>query len=274
MLAFKLLFKTLFQLLGSPAYRQWLWLAFRYGNRPRYQKTAVRLGKYQIEVPDCLSFIWQYKEIFAEEAYRFASDAQSPVILDCGANIGLSCLYFAQLYPKARIIAFEADPTIASVLKKNLRTFGLDSLQVVNKAVWSHEDEIDFASEGADGGSSFTSGPKTTIAATRLLNWLEQESQVDLLKMDIEGAEVTVLKDCQDSLHRVRHLFVEYHSFLDRPQELEALLDILSRAGFRYFLRAEQDRKSPLLNHYYKHSQVMDLQVNIFAYNLLHTSQP
>jgi uncharacterized protein YfeS len=39
-------------------------------------------------VPDALSFIWQFKEIFVEEYYRFEAKSESPVIYDCGANVG------------------------------------------------------------------------------------------------------------------------------------------------------------------------------------------
>ncbi len=90
----KLLFKEIYHLTRDARHREFLRLAFRYGGSPRYRARAVRFLRYRIRVPDCLSFLWQFKEIFAEESYYFRADTPTPVIYDCGANVGLSCLYF------------------------------------------------------------------------------------------------------------------------------------------------------------------------------------
>jgi hypothetical protein len=58
------------------------------------------------------------------------------------------------------------------------------------------------------------------------------DSPVDFLKIDIEGAEYAVLKDCRDRLQNVRNLFVEYHAAPDEPQRLNEMLSWFSEAGF------------------------------------------
>ena len=65
----------------------------------------------------------------------------------------------------------------------------------------------------------------------RLRNLLERK--VQLLKLDIEGAELEVLRDCGARLQNVERLFVEHHSFLGRPQQLGEFFGILEAAGFR-----------------------------------------
>ena len=88
------------------------------GGYKRFERVDnVRFFKYLFDVPDIPSFIWQFKEIFVDEIYKFDSKDEEPVIYDCGANIGMSCLYFKILYPKARITAFEGDPIITDVLE-------------------------------------------------------------------------------------------------------------------------------------------------------------
>jgi hypothetical protein len=68
-----------------------------------------------------------------------------------------------------------------------------------------------------------------------LKNFLEGKS-VDLLKIDIEGAEFPVLNDCREELRQVKRIFIEYHSLSGELQNLDNLLAILKDAGFRYYL--------------------------------------
>ena len=79
-------------------------------------------------------------------------------------------------------------------------------------------------------------GSKTiTVNAARLKDYLTQ--RVDFLKIDIEGAEYQVMKDIQDRLHLVDHLFLEYHGTFEQNAELNELFDMVTRAGFTYYIR-------------------------------------
>jgi len=262
----KILFKELYHLVRDARHREFLRLAFRYGDAPRYQARAVQCFGYHLRVPDCLSFLWQFKEIFAQESYFFEAGTATPVIYDCGANVGLGCLYFKRLYPAARITAFEADPSVAALLAENLRQNGFADIAIVAKAVWKENTTLAFSSEGADGGSVVAGKPSLQIPAVRLKEYLDGAGRIDLLKMDIEGAEVAVLEDCRGSLGRVQHLFVEYHAYTGQPQRLDALLAVLGESGFRYFVRSEADRARPFVNRVNAGTPYMDLQLNIFAY--------
>lgn len=265
-LFFKILFKEIYHLWRTRYSREFLWLALQYGDVARYQPRTVTFLGYQMEVPDCQSFLWQFKEIYADENYRFHPDTDEPLIYDCGANIGLDILYFKQLYPNAHIKAFEADPGVAAYLTRNVQRNLLKQVEVVNQAVWYENTTIAFAAEGADGGSVVTGEKTMQIPATRLRDWLEKEPRIDLLKMDIEGAETVVIRDCKDSLRHIKHIFIEYHAYLQQPQALGEILQILSDNGFRYFIRSEADRKKPFVNRTNRKTPGMDLQLNIFAY--------
>jgi FkbM family methyltransferase len=213
-LLLKLIFKGLYNYLTNKNYRTFIWIVVKYGDRKRYYKRNISFLQYNFIVPDSLSFIWQFKEIFVDESYRFNPQSNSPVIFDCGANIGTSCLYFKLLSPGSKITAFEADPEIAGILKSNLVKNNLSDIIVIDKAVWINDKGIEISVEGADGASIFSEGiSKIKIDSVRLKYFLEKEDLVDMLKMDIEGAEVEVLKDCSGTLNRVGNLFIEYHSF-------------------------------------------------------------
>ena len=266
MFAFKYLFKAPYTLLKSANGRQLLKLMMQFGNVRRYNQRIITFLNYSLLVPDCMSFLFQFQEIFVEEFYKFYTTEKVPLIIDCGANIGMSCVYFKSMYPQSKVFAFEADSKIAAILAKNIQKNNLENVEIIKKAVWIDDQGIEFASEGSDGASIFGVGAKVKIDSIRLSEFLSNMPVIDMLKMDIEGAETAVIKDCASSLSRVKNIFIEYHSFPGQEQELNEILAILSKSNFRYYINSAQDRKSPLINHSYKDNTFMDVQLNIFAY--------
>lgn len=119
---------------------------------PRFMPTTTLLLGKKIDIVDSASFLFMYSEIFEKQIYRFNANTKSPLIIDCGANIGLSVIYFKKLFPESRVIAFEPDETIFGVLKKNVTTFGFTDVQLIQKALWNSETMLKFHQEGADGG--------------------------------------------------------------------------------------------------------------------------
>ena len=73
------------------------------------------------------------------------------------------------------------------------------------------------------------------MAGTRLKDYLDEP--IDFLKLDIEGAETSVLLDCGDKLSNVDHLFVEYHGSPGERQDLGVILEVIQAAGFRYHIK-------------------------------------
>src|SRR5205085_2620863 len=135
----------------------------------------------------------QWDDLFVKQALRFEFSGSVPRIIDCGANIGLSSLYFKRLYPAARITAYEADPEIHGILSENLRRNGAADVESVNAAVWTQNGMINFLCEGADSGTlselaGALNGTDRSVPSIRLRDVLAGET-VDLLKIDIEGAE-------------------------------------------------------------------------------------
>jgi FkbM family methyltransferase len=244
-------------------------LLWHYGDHPRHQPKEVTFGKYHLRVPDTMSFLFQHQEIFADEFYYFQTSRERPLILDCGANIGMSVLYFKELYPQARIIAFEAEAGIAALLRQNLQNNDIQNVLVVDKAVWVDEQGVLFGSEAADSSSIYSeSDSKKRVPSVRLRDYLTAEERIDFLKIDIEGAEIEVLEDCRDALGHVQNLFVEFHSYIDHPQSLASVIKIFEENGFRYYVDTNQHRKRPFTNHRYRGNDVMDLQLNIFGYRI------
>jgi FkbM family methyltransferase len=223
------------------------------------------LGK-ELRFTHAPSLIHLVEEIFCEEIYMFEPSQAEPLIIDCGANIGVSVIFFKEKYPNAKVIAFEPDKEIFSILKENIESFGYSNVSLIDKAVWNKTEELTFYTEGALAGSITTDFTRSNnhikISAVDFLQYIDQP--IDLLKIDIEGAEYIVLKHISNKLSFVKHLFVEYHSERSKPQELDDLLTIIKQAGFRYHIKeAAALVKKPLIQ---ISDGVYDLQLNIFCY--------
>jgi len=203
---------------------------------PRHRAGRIRLLAYDLAYPDLLMLCPQWHDIFVRETLRFRARTGAPRILDCGANVGLATLFWKRCYPGARITAFEADPAIAAMLRDNLARNGAGDVEVVAKAVWVAGGTVRFVAEGADSGaiaglSPGIDGPSVAVPAERLRDRLVREP-VDLLKLDVEGAELDLLADCAGVLDRVSAIHVEVHDFTPARRLLPAVLELLDRAGF------------------------------------------
>ena len=219
---------------------------------PRYTSGSFLFQGNEIQFPDAASFTAMYEEIFFKNVYTFSSEKTSPFIIDCGANIGVSVLYFKTLYPQSEIIAFEPDKNIFNYLKKNINSFKHENVTLINSGVWIEEKELEFHFEGADAGRIVNQKLESNhyvdkIKVEKLSKYIGKE--VDFLKIDIEGAELEVLKEIEQKLHFVNNIFIEYHSFTSKTQELDVLLNLLSRNGFRYYIySAAYIRTKPFLD--------------------------
>jgi hypothetical protein len=173
---------------------------------PRRAGGQIAVPPYRFDYVDAMSTWPQWDDIFIHQSLAFDTDVPGPRILDCGANIGLASIYFKRRYPHAKVTAFEADPCLASICRSNL-------------AVNSGTEQVE-----------------VKVPSVRLRDWLDEP--VDLLKLDVEGAELPVLDDCRDRLSNVRAMFVELHESNPGRRQTGAMFDLLTAAGFVFDVRA------------------------------------
>ena len=230
---------------------------------PRFSQTQTVLLNKTITLPDGASYVFMQNEIFNENIYEFKTNNQEPYIIDAGANIGLSVIYFKKKFPNAKVVAFEPDPEIFNILKNNMQSFNLKDVDLINKGVWKEDATLPFFSEGADAGTlNVKSKNKENLQTIDLIALKPYISKkVDFLKIDIEGAETEVLKSVENSLHHVARIFIEYHSYVGEKQTLGEIINILERNNFRFYISAGLSSKSPFVNiNTYAN---MDMQLNI-----------
>lgn len=201
--------------------------------------STTLLGK-KVEFSDNFGFLCSVREIFIEKQSHFVSKKVNPFILDCGANIGLTIIYYKMVYPNAIIVAFEPDEEVYGILEKNIKEFNFKDVSLHKAAVWNENKKLIFYSQGSLAGSlelGLSEGKKEiSVKGVRLKDYIPNE-EVDFINMDIEGAESTVIPDISDKLQRVESLFIEYHSLLNKPQKLSEILKVVELAGFKYYIR-------------------------------------
>jgi FkbM family methyltransferase len=153
-------------------------------------------------------------EVFCKRVYPVQSEAR--VIVDVGANIGLSALYFLTEAPRSRLHLFEPNPALGDRLRSNLAGFA-DRVGIEDVALAAAGGRAEFGVEptgryGGIGvaGSSGTIEVECRAAGAVLGEIAREEGGIDLLKIDIEGGEVELLRSLDPELvRRIGRIHVE-----------------------------------------------------------------
>lgn len=206
---------------------------------------VVRAGGFVLRVTDGPNTYMQYKDELVRRSYAFTSGRDEPVVIDGGANIGMFTLATLRDHPRARITAFEPDPSVLALLRENLDRNGAGHVTVVNAALGSEDGEMGFTPDGQAGGMLVAAATPMRVRVERLSRYIDRE--VDFLKLNIEGAELDVLRELRDSgrLGQVRSMVIEYHGWPEGEQRLGPLLSLLDDCGFRYLLHDQDEQSNP-----------------------------
>jgi len=133
-------------------------------------------------------------------------------IVDAGAHIGMASILFARKFPFARIIAIEPEPSNFAALLRNTSPY--KNITLVQAALWNEDGEVTLGRSNAHVKGAFQvveNGEKRVRAMT--MDTLMRETgiqSIDLLKVDIEGAEKEVFTAC-DWIQKVRIVAIELH---------------------------------------------------------------
>lgn len=168
-------------------------------------------------------------------------------VVDLGANIGYSCLYWCQQYPQCRVTALEPHPVHLSIMKDNLQRNGFrDQVEIVPAAAGSKERR----SYLTDARTSSSVTDEKSAFHIRVLDIFEEpimKSKIDILKIDIEGGEYELLSDPRFAELNVRVLVIEWHNTSEHPDGRPWCLDRLESLGYRVEAGAEDPPSAGLL---------------------------
>lgn len=201
----------------------------------------TKLGKHTVCYTNKEEYHIVKNEIFNSDIYFFNIQEEGVKILDIGAHIGLSVIYFKDLFPKCSIQAYEPNPKVFEILKENIFLNGFNNVDVYRNAVWTDEGKKDlhfdntgsmwfstssFLPNSWKGSQKTSSVQVNCITLSSLLN-----EKYDIVKIDVEGVEEKILREAKEKLSNVQNIVIEYHPV--KGNSLDNILNILKDNGFK-----------------------------------------
>jgi FkbM family methyltransferase len=157
------------------------------------------------------------EQVFRDRNYAIIEGLRNVrTILDCGANVGYTSAYLLTSYPAARVIAVEPDDGNCRMCDRNLRSYGKRAT-LIQAAVWGSEKQLAVTMDRAptEWGrevKEIVSSDHPTVAGITMHRLIEQcGGSADIVKMDVEWAELSIFAADTSWLSKVRHLAIELH---------------------------------------------------------------
>jgi FkbM family methyltransferase len=200
---------------------------------------SVRLPNVQqpIMVRPRSSDKFAFEEIFLENDYALEGDLNPELIVDVGANVGYASIYFALRYPRAQIIAIEPEASNFNILQANTKAY--PHIKLVQAAIWSQAGNVGLHESDESWAHSVSRDPQLPQVSALTLDdilAMSQASRIDLLKIDIEGAEQEIFEHPGGWLDRTSTMIVELHDRF-RPGCSEALRGAIRDRPFSFVQR-------------------------------------
>jgi FkbM family methyltransferase len=188
--------------------------------RGRTAYASVPNSDRQVKVRLAATDIATYRQVFIYKEYDAQLDFVPRTIIDAGANVGYTAVFFATKYPEARILAIEPDPGNFKMLCENTRD--LANVVPIHAALWGANTDVTLFDGGlgewgfqvsGDGSRAGLKVPALTVQDVMDTYGL---SAIDLLKIDIEGSEYEVFLDNPGWIAHVKCVAIELHDRLHK----------------------------------------------------------
>lgn len=214
----------------------------------RYKNYQLIFCGLTINCNDLLTFYIEAKRIFLNRKYEFETSNPSPKIIDCGGNIGLFTLFAKQQYPGAQITVFEPNSESFNLINRNLKANNMEDVEVINAGLYKFKGKVRRGLRNPDGNTTISEEKSAVIDVVKLDDYINCE--IDLLRLNIKGAELKVISEMYHKLPFVKEMMIEYQDFNGVDQDLHRLLTILNDIGFSYLLHdiyveTKDDTKRP-----------------------------
>ncbi|MBU4401037.1 MAG: FkbM family methyltransferase [Planctomycetes bacterium] len=177
-----------------------------------------------------------FNSIMGKGAYNIKFDFEPENIVDAGANIGASTVYFKLAYPNSRIVAIEPEESNYQLLKKNL--FPYSNIFLENAALWDNQTNVYITNPkaqkyafrvGEEQGEG--QGAVPGISMNTIIKKYGWEF-IDILKMDVEGAEYQIFSGGSASwIKQVKAIIIELHDGI-QPGSSNAFFNALKEIEF------------------------------------------
>ena len=204
------------------------------------------VGKRRVRFRSPAEFLAAFADVFLERQNDFDTLKKDPLIVDAGANIGLSTIFLKEKYPSARVFAIEPDPTNIEDLKYNIGD--LPYTTILHAALADNSGGATFYRDAREftGGSLRHNQANEEAISVRTIQLADIiHEDIDYLKLDVEGMESVVMENLEKNFpHHVKRIFIEYHWNKKMPENrLSAVIGALERKKYEYIV--ESRMRSP-----------------------------
>lgn len=190
-------------------------ITFRHFGRPPELAVVPPGSNFPVYLRMNTSDFCAYKDVLISQTKQYdpgALDFTPKVIVDAGAHIGMASILFARKYPSAKILAIEPEPSNFAALVRNTSPY--KTIIPIQAALWKETGEVALGRSNAHVKGAFQileSGELRVRAITMEKLMCENEiDAIDILKVDIEGAEKEVFVNCA-WIKKIRVIAIELH---------------------------------------------------------------
>ena len=173
--------------------------------------------------------LFQNPDLHEPEVSRFLSKTHGDLFVDVGANLGRYTIMLSSNYKK--VIAIEPEPSNMKHLKRNLLPAGIDNVDLLQIAISDREGYVNLYLARHSGGHTIKKGYYSKyikVKSSTLNSILKDEPRIDLIKVDVEGAEWQVLKGSERIMHKIQSWMIEVHD----PKDKKKLAEYLQSRGY------------------------------------------
>ena len=193
-------------------------------------RAAGRDRDWWVADPMEVAALWT---VFVGGEYGDFLPAGPRLVVDAGANVGSATLWFRERYPDARVIAIEPNPTVLDRLIRNVG--GDPNVHIVNAALSDSDGKASFALEPTTtlqgrlgGGRGHVAVEVETLTLRTVRERFADGATIDVLKLNVEGAEWPILAGPLDSVGTIA---IEIHGPVPANQDPDAVLRAVARRG-------------------------------------------
>jgi len=188
-----------------------------------------------------LSFLKRFHEL-KKKYHSIIKNGYTPLIIDCGSNIGLSTRYFAELFEEAKIISIEPDLQNFNLLKKNCKEY--NNIVFLNSAIGSEKGFVEIINSD-ESNNSFITNISNNSKSIKLLPINEILNQHPsclpfIVKIDIEGFENNLFEKNTEWVCKTLLIIIEPHDWLfSKKNSFKNFLKVISKEDRDFVIKGE-----------------------------------
>jgi len=204
------------------------------------KKIKLRGYKNSIYYRNTKSDLFVFNQIFINKDYDFDFLVTPKTIIDCGANIGLSTIYFKNRYPLSHIISIEPELNNYELLERNSKLY--EGIECLNSGIWGKDVNLEIINPTDESASfqlkeTLSHSELKALSINSIINRFNLD-RINILKIDIEGSEKNLF--CNDTfwLDHVDYIVIELHDRI-QPSSSYTFFNAISVYNYELFVKGE-----------------------------------